>query len=537
MSVVLKINIDSVRNFILLLVFFVNFITIAGEEAKSDYSSLPDIELNIKSFGAIGDGSTLSTEMIQSAIDSAYKSNGGTIIIPDGVFLCGSIVIRSGVELHLLEGATLLGSTNPAHYKKLKDHVALILSDNSDNITISGKGIINGQGLDLALVIDSLHHTGNVIDPNYNYRRMRPSESVRPQIINFSECSDIKVKNVTIKNGAGWVTKYKQCHSLVIDSVKIISMAYWNNDGMDICDCKNVRITNCFVNTADDGICFKSYSHEYFNDSIYVANCKIRSSASAIKFGTDSRGGFTNIKIEKIKVYDTYRSAIAIESVDGGIIENIEISEIEAKNTGNAIFIRLGHRNVEEPVGSVKNITIKDIKAIIPFDRPDNDYDLRGPDLPFFHNTFPSSITGIPEYNVENVSLENIEIIYPGRATKGMAYAALYKLNKIPENEKEYPEFSMFGELPAWGFYVRHVNGIKMKNIVLHVNENDYRPAFVFDDVKDISLINTDVFIRDNHKQIVLNNVSQGEFEKIRINENIEYDILQLGNCNSLKIN
>jgi len=108
----------------------------------------------------------------------------------------------------------------------------------------------------------------------------------------------------------------------------------------------------------------------------------------------------------------------------------------------------------------------------------------------YFHNPFPASIAGIPGYSIENVVLENIEITYPGRASKGMAYLPLSRLKDVLENIKGYPEFTMFGELPSWGFYVRHVNGIQMKNIKLTLEKEDFRPAFVFDDVKELRMEN-----------------------------------------------
>ena len=200
-----------------------------------------------------------------------------------------------------------------------------------------------------------------------------------------------------------------------IDRIRVESDTYWNNDGIDLIDCVNVRITNSFVNSSDDGICLKSSRHSdglYICDSIYIANCTIRSSASAIKLGTHSYGGFKNIKIENIKVYDTFRSAIALEAYSNGVLENIEISNVKAKNTGNAIFIRLGDARANQPPGTLRNVTIKNVRAQIAFYPPDSKYEIRGPELPFFHNVFPSSITGIPDYLVQNVHLENIKIIY-----------------------------------------------------------------------------------------------------------------------------
>jgi polygalacturonase len=190
------------------------------------------------------------------------------------------------------------------------------------------------------------------------------------------------------------VLNFDRCINLTIHKVTVDSDDYWNNDGIDIGDCRNVRITDCYINSADDGICLKSHHAGSFNDSIYIANCTVRSSASAIKFGTASLGGFKNVKIENIYIFDSFRSAIALESVDGGILENIEISDITANNTGNAIFIKLGHRNTDGKIGTLKNVKIKDVVVQVPFGAPDLKYEIRGPELPFFHNTFPASITG-----------------------------------------------------------------------------------------------------------------------------------------------
>ncbi len=488
---------------VILLTFFIvanNFVLLA-----QDY--------NIIAYGAKADGKTMNTSAIQSAIDAANKNSGGRVLIPEGIFLTGSIILKSNVELHLEEKAVLLGSTNRDHYLKLNRWLSLILADNQNNISITGKGKIDGQGRRLALNIDSLFYIGHLDSVSYNFADKRPSHLVRPQLIEFVECKNITVKNVTLMNAACWVQTYDQCSNILLDSVTVNSDAYWNNDGIDIQDCHNVRITKCNVNSADDGICLKSQSAEHNCDSIYIANCTVRSSASAIKFGTVSHGGFKNVTIENIKIFDTFRSAIAIECVDGGTLENILVDGVNAVNTGNAIFIRLGDRNKSKDAGLIKNVTIKNMKVDIAFNRPDSEYEIRGPELPFFHNTFPSSITGIPGHPVENVTIENIEINYPGRGNDGLAYLPLSRLDFVPEKIADYPEFSMFGELPAWGFYLRHVDGIKMKNIKLSIVASDYRPAMVFDDVKKLNL-NSIIIIGDNkQKNFVLHNTENVEID------------------------
>jgi polygalacturonase len=492
------------RPAIFLLLLFVNRVV------------LPAKDYNILHFGAVPDGKTLNTSFIQSAIDKAYSNGGGRVIIPEGVFLAGSIVLKSGVELHLEKNAVLLGSTNPDHYLTINRWKAIIMADGEKGISVSGAGKIDGQGRKLALHIDSLFYAGQIDSVRYDFRHMRPKEPMRPQLIEFVNCQRVAVKGITLLSAACWVQTYERCVDVVIDSISVRSDAYWNNDGIDIVDCRRVRITNCDINSADDGICLKSVAADLFCDSIYVADCRVRSSASAVKFGTVSHGGFKNVSIERIRVYDTFRSAIAIECVDGGFLENVLVNQIDAANTGNAIFIRLGKRTKTRSAGTLKNVTIKNMKAEIAFERPDYAYDLRGPELPFFHNIFPSSITGIPGHHVENVTLENIEIRYPGRGNDGLANVPLSRLDQVPENEAGYPEFSMFGELPSWGFYVRHVRGLAMKNIRIGIAAPDYRPALVFDDVRKLTVNSMKIEGDNKAKRIILHKTEDANFDDER---------------------
>jgi polygalacturonase len=474
-------------------------------------------EFNILKFGAVADGKTMNTAHIQAAIDKTNQSGGGTVIVPAGVFLTGSIVLKTGVELRLEKNAVILGSTNPYDYTGLNRWKALVLADGQENISITGEGTIDGQGRKLALNVDSLFYIGELDSAHYNLRRKRPNEHMRPQNIEMVDCKNVTISGITVKNAACWVQTYDKCTDLKIDKIRVESDAYWNNDGMDISDCRNVQITGCYVNSADDGICLKSHSTGTWNENITISDCTVRSSASAIKFGTASTGGFKNVKIENIRVFDTFRSAIALESVDGGVLENIDVNNIFAINTGNAIFIRLGHRNSDGAVGVLRNVRIRNVKAQIAFDRPDKDYDLRGPDLSFFHNPFPCSIAGILGHNVENVILENIEITFPGRGNDGLAYLPVYRLNDVPEQESEYPEFSMFGELPAWAFYVRHVNGLVMKNVIVKAEAPDYRPAFVFDDVKNLQLDRISISKANNNPAVILKDVVGEEIKSITV--------------------
>lgn len=453
----------------------------------------------ITDFGAQGDGTTLNTAAIQAALDQAHADGGGRVVVPKGRFLTGSIVLKNGVELHLEKNAVLLGSTNVKDYTHLHNetwlgNMALILAYQAENIALTGPGTVDGQGARLAMRIDSLYYVGEIDSLQYEHREKRPKWFLRPVVIQFMDCRNIRVTGVTIRNSSCWVQTYALCENLEIDHIRVESDAYWNNDGIDILDCRKVRITNCYINAADDGICLKSYlGHIYYKhpriqycDSIYIAHCTVRSSASAVKIGSASFGGFKNVTIEDIKVYDTFRSAIAIEMVHGGVLENIHVEHIRATNTGNALFIRLGAQ--ARAPGTLRNVVIRDMKVQVPFARIDDAYEIRGPALPFFHNVFPASITGLPDAPVQNVVLEDIEITYPGRGNPAYAHMPLSRIQRVPEQRTLYPEFSMFGELPAWGLYVRHVAGLSLHNVRVRIKAPDYRAAMVLDDVKGLDL-------------------------------------------------
>jgi hypothetical protein len=495
-------------------------------------------EYVITSFGAKADGVTNNAVSIQKAIDEASTNGGGKVIIPAGNFASGVIFLKSNVELHLDLGARLLGSVKRTDYDN-SIALALIAAKDQKNISITGEGIIDGQAQELMRDIFSMLQAGTLKDSQWEFKR--PTESIRPMLIKLIECEQVNIQNISLKNSSSWVQDYIKCSDLTINKIKVESTAYWNNDGIDITDCKNVKITNCFVNSADDGICLKSEDSNEYCDNIFISDCTIRSSASAFKIGTASRGGFKNITVRNFTIYDTYRSAIAIESVDGGILENVDIKNVNAKNTGNAIFIRLGHRNESGAVGQLKNIHIADLNIEVPLRKPDLGYPLEGPPdyiryryqqsintrpnigYPFVgqpvypYNLLPSSIVGIPGSYIKDVTLENIEIIFYGASDKKVAQIKLDSLSQVPEKESNYPEFSMFGELPAWGLYVRHADGIKMKNVKMSYKKFDFRSAIVFDDVKDVLLKDVQIPTGEELPIILFNKVEKTSLDNVQI--------------------
>ena len=311
----------------------------------------------------------------------------------------------------------------------------------------------------------------------------------RPQNIYFRECKNVTITGITLRDPASWNQTYDQCKNLYVDGIYVDSKSYWNNDGIDVVDCDGVVVKNSYFDAADDVLCFKSHDVNSICQNVVVDNCVGRSSANGLKFGTVSRGGFRNFKVTNLTIFDTFRSAITFAAVDGALIENIVVDGVRSINTGNVIFLRMGDRWSKGKKPIMRDITISNVYAEVPFGKPDAGYNYEGPveDLP--RNISPASIVGLPQYKIQNVKLKNIEIVYPGAgnplyAKRGLTPA---ELDSIPEMPAAYPEFSQFKELPAWGFYIRHAEGIEFENVTLTAQKRDYRPAIVIDDVNGAS--------------------------------------------------
>lgn len=524
------------------LIRYLLFITIAWFWATN---ILAQPVYDITNYGAKGDSISDNTLVVQKAIDAAARRGGGKVIVPKGKFVIAPIKLKSGVELLLTKDAVLLGSTKRLDYGA--GHAqALISAKGASNIAITGEGVIDGRGAELVQDLIKQLEAGTLQDPDWKVKR--PTEHNRPKLVLFEGCTNVVVKGITIQNGSGWIQDYLRCNNVLIDSITVNSTTYWNNDGIDITNSKNVSITNCYVNASDDAVCLKSEGDVLDSCvNVYIANCRLRSSANAVKLGTGSRGGFRNVKVEHIQVWDTYRSAIALEAVDGGFLENVEVRNIHALNTGNALFIRLGHRNKDEKVSRVKNIDISDMYVEVPAGKPDEGYPMEGPLLRYppgvqpapkgmaqsvspwghtrkdstaivyQHNVFPASITGLPGHYVENVRMQNIEIVYEGGADKSKALFPWQALDKITEATSSYPEFSMFGELPAWGLYVRHAKDITLKNVTLRYKKADFRVPVIFDDVQKLKLEKLSIPQTVELPALLLNDVKDYELKELSL--------------------
>jgi polygalacturonase len=463
-------------------------------------------DYNASMFGIKSNGTTLNTTSIQKGIDFISEDGGGRLVFYVGRYLTGTIYLKSNVTLLLEEGAILVGSINPLDYDMNNNWTAMIFALNQQNIGITGKGVIDGRGFEVANNLVDLIHKGVISDP---LKYDRPRETIRPQNIYFRGCRNVTIRGIMLKDPGSWNQQYEQCRNVIIDGISVDSKSYWNNDGVDIVDCDSVIVTNSYFDAADDGICLKSHSADFICQNVYIHNNTVRTSANGIKFGTASYGGFRNIKIINNLVYDTYRSAITFAAVDGGIVENVIVDSLKSLNTGNVIFLRIGERRAGKK-GKMNNISISNVYAEVPSTKPDAGYNYEGPveDLP--RNISPSSIVGMPDVAIENVTLKNIEIHYPGGGNPSYAKIGLDELDKVPEMAASYPEFSMLRELPAWGFYIRHASGITFENVNLICAKKDYRTAVVLDDVAGATFKSLKVTEPDGYKEPVYSYKSTG---------------------------
>lgn len=416
---------------------------------------------DVRDFGAKPDGRTLATKAIQEAIDKCAESGGGKVYLPPGDFLSGTLYMKSGVMLHLDAGCTLLGSINLRDYpvtvpgyRSYTDNYtdkSLIYGEKLERIAITGRGVIDGQGA-----------------------AFKGPYKVRPYMIRFIECRDVVVEGVTIRDSPMWVQHYLACDDVRVSGITVKSHVNQNNDGIDIDSCSTVVITGCNVDSGDDAIVLKSTSDRPCKD-VVVSGCVLRSTCNALKMGTESNGGFQNIVLTGCTVWDTRLAGVALEIVDGGTMDRVIVSDITMTGVGAPLFIRLGNRarpfkeDMDKPgLGTMRNITISNIEAT-------------------GANPTGCAISGLPEARIANLTLSNLRLSFAGG---GPAEEAA---RPVAENPDKYPEYSMFGRLPAYGLYCRHIHGLKLVNVQLQLAGDDKRHAVALNDVKDATIDDLDV--------------------------------------------
>lgn len=487
--------------------------TTVGLPAQTDARSAGVFE--VKLFGAKGDGKALDTLAINRAIEAAALAGGGTVHFSAGTYRSFSIHLKSNVALYLDHGATILAADpkdgdgkydapEPNQWDKYQDfghshwHNSLIWGENVQNVSILGPGMIWGKGLvrsgnqSRTQPQNDALNSARASEAKTPFGYPNPRDSVESgwgnKSISLKLCRNVIIRDVSILHGGHFAILATGVDNLTIDNLKIDT----NRDGIDVDACRNVRISNCSVNSPfDDGICPKSsfaLGYARATENVTITNCQVSgydegtflngtykrefrnangtfSPTGRIKFGTESNGGFKNITVSNC-VFD-YCRGLALETVDGGLLEDITISNITMRDISNSpFFLRLGFRGrgpkEATTVGALRRVIISNVVV---------------------YNADPRSasiISGIPNHAIEDVRLSSIRIYYQGGGTKEQAALS------PPEKEDAYPEPTMFGEMPAYGFFIRHVRGLELRDVEVSYLKEDARPPFTLNDVNGV---------------------------------------------------
>ncbi len=404
--------------------------------------------------GAVGDGATLNTVALQSAIDACSAAGGGILHFPAGRYLTGTLQLKDNVTLHLDADATILGSTNAADYRNLDPFIdgtgsqmgyALIVAVGAHHVGLEGPGTLDGQGR--AVKAAQAHY------------------DIRPFLVRWVKCQDITVQDVHLINSGAWTMNFFQSQNATVTGVTIRSLGLVNNDGIDLDSCAQVDLKGCTINSGDDAICLKATSPAPCQD-ITAEDCQLQTHCNGIKLGTESLGDFTRIRVSHCQLHDVQLAGIALYSVDGAHLTDVTISNITMERVTVPISIRLGARlkvfragDQPKPPGTLRDVTIRDVQAT---------------------GTGPIGmlITGLPGHPIENLTLDDIHLEVPGGGTAAEAAVVL------GEKPATYPEWNMYGKvMPAYGFYLRHARGVTFSHISITTQKPDGRHLYQLVDV------------------------------------------------------
>jgi polygalacturonase len=458
---------------------------------------------NVRSFGAVGDGKQLDSPAIDKTIAAAAAAGGGTVLVPAGTYLSGSIHLQSNIHLLIDAGATILGApqnlnaydfTEPWTNNPYQDgghcyfHNSLIWGENLTNVFITGHGTINGGGLTQRdKLLDEMCGfpvTGTNVAQTYGAEQLNGAIRLGNKAIALKLCKNVLIRDVTIFHGGHFAILVTGDDNLTVDNVTMDT----DRDGIDIDCCRNTTVSNCRVNSPhDDGICPKStyaLGELRLTENLTIVNCQVsgfeegtlldgtmkpaRNGFGRIKFGTESSGGFRNCTVANC----TFRSChgFALEEVDGGILENIAVNNLTMTDVRDcAIYITTGKRNRTPGVTTnsrARNILISNVIA-------DSVDKLSG-----------IQICGLPEQPIEGVRLENIRLTSKGGGTAENA------ARNPKELAKGYPDTGTLGVMPAYGIFARHVRDLELANIQVDFATKDLRPAASFADIQGLEIDN-----------------------------------------------
>jgi Right handed beta helix region len=412
--------------------------------------------VNVLRHGAKGDGNAKDTRAIQAAIETCHRSGGGTVVLPGGTFLSGSLHLKSGVALHLAHGATLraskdaadfdpyetLGFKNDADRETSFFHHALIWAEDAERLAITGTGTIHGNR----------------------------SKRGGPKPIALKRCKYVTVRDVTIRDAPNYCISLLGTDYVTIDGVTILN-AY--SDGIDPDCCHHVRIANCHIESWDDAIVPEasfSLGRRRSTENVAVTNCVLATSCSAFKLGTESGGDFRHITVSNCVLFARPdkrppEAGIALLSVDGSHIDGVAISNVVMAGVRCPVFLRLGNRgrDLDKPTpGTLRNVVISGLVAD--------------------GVMWPCTIAGIPGHPVEGVTLSDLRVGLAGGGTREQGQV------EVPEHPAKYPRADMFGVLPAYGLYCRHARDVRLAGLRFGWASPDLRPAVLCEDVSELTI-------------------------------------------------
>lgn len=458
---------------------------------------------NVRDFGAKGDGVTLDSPAVNKAIETAVANGGGEVFFPAGTYLCGSIRLKSNINLNLSAGCVILAA--PAEMRAYDEsesfggfpeyqdgghtyfHNSLIWADGEENVSITGHGMIDGKGL----TKKDTEKAGNV---------QGGSIGTGDKAIALKLCRNVTIRDITIFRGGHFAIIVTGCERGTIDNVTIDT----NRDGIDIDCCKYLSVSNCKINTpSDDAIVLKSsyaLKRPVMCENISVTNChvtgyklgtfldgsyvpeKVGWVCGRFKLGTESNGGYRDITLSNC-TFD-YSSGLAFEEVDQGTMENISVSNITMNHVHHyPIYITTGCRN-RGPKEVTKNSTAKDIQ-------------ISNVMIQDCDSLCSIIVTGLPEEPIRNVWLNNIRIQFRGGGARELAG------KQYREQGTNYPEPKFAGQTPAYGLYARHVEGLYVNDVTFSVMCPEFRPAIVLDDVKGATIRALDAPVEDGVDRIM----------------------------------
>lgn len=463
--------------------------------AIGSFTASAAMSVSISDFGATS-GEATNTVAIQSAIDTCAARGGGSVIVPTGRFLTGGICLKSGVELRIEDGGVLEGVAGIENYSGISVGYsemtyrrgfrgrtdasgcesipwhALVYAVDATNVAVTGKGEIFGNGW------------------NFPWR----CHGNRPQGVLFCRCRNVRLEGVQIRDPARWSCYLKECDRVVVRGIRINAHSNCNNDGLDI-ESRNVLIEDCDIDSGDDAIVLKSDNPQYCVENVEVRNCRLASNCNHFKIGTATHGSIRHVRVrgcatrlcsrptprrgetpkeqlERIRKKWpgcpsglTAMSGIAIQNVDGGLVEDVEVCDMTIEGARVPIAIRMGARR-DRPCGIpfgdlhvMRDLRIRNVKASA-------------------LTAMACSITGVEGFRPSGILLENVALSLPGGGSAAAETAP------VPECIDSYPEANMFGArlLPARGFYIRHADKVLFRNVTFSVARPDDRPDIVAED-------------------------------------------------------